>query len=92
MNDMQTMVRTQVAINGSSFFLAQDQDLVDLRQRIEAAMHTPGTFVDFVVVGNRWTSVLISPGTQVVLSIETVQYDSRDTGDDETPFGGLFDI
>lgn len=86
------MVRTQVAINGSGFFLAQDQDLVDLRQRIEAAMRTPGTFVDFVVVGNRWTSVLISPGTQVVFSVETVQFDSRDTGDDETPFGGLFDM
>ncbi|MGZ8691036.1 MAG: hypothetical protein ACXWXI_11330 [Aeromicrobium sp.] len=76
---------------GNSYFLAQGTDLVDLKRRIEAAAQTTGTFFDFVVVGNRATSVLISTGTPIVFSVETVQYDDRDTGDDDELFGGLFD-
>jgi hypothetical protein len=91
MSDMQTMVRTEVTINGRSSFLAQGQDLDGLKRRIEAAMSTAGRFVDFVVVGNRTVSVLISPRSQVVFSIETVQFDPRDTGDDREPYGGLYD-
>ena len=92
MSEMQTMVRTEVAINGSSLFLAQGQDLDDLKRRIEAAMRTPGSFVDFVVVGNRSVSVLISPRAQVAFSVETVQFDSRDTGNHDEPYGGLYDF
>jgi hypothetical protein len=88
---MQMMVRTEVTINGRRPFLAQGQDLDGLKRRIEATMSTAGRFVDFVVVGNRTVSVLISPRSQVVFSIETVQYDARDTGDEREPYGGLFD-
>jgi len=89
---MQTMVRTAVAVNGDTTFLAQGQDLDALKRRIEAAMKTAGAFVDFVVVGNRAVSILISPRTQVVFSVETVQFDPRDTGDNEEPRGGLYDL
>jgi hypothetical protein len=92
MSDMQTMVRTQIALDGGSFYLAQGQDIGELKRRIEAAAATTGSFVDFMVVGNRSVSVLISPGSTVVLSVETVQFDPRDNGDDEIPFGGLFDL
>lgn len=85
------MVRTEVAINGKSFFLAQGVDSDDLRRRIEAAVDSPGTFVTFTVVGIREVSVLISPRSQVVFTVETVQFDDRDTGDSEFPFGGLYD-
>jgi hypothetical protein len=88
---MQTMVRTEVTINGRSSFLAQGQDLDGLKRRIEAAMGTAGRFVEFVVVSNRTVSVLISPRSQVVFSVETVQFDPRDTGDDRLPYGGLYD-
>lgn len=91
MSDTQTMVRTEMVVNGISYFLAQHHDLGDLKQRIEAA-HNSGKFVDFVVVGNRTVSVLISPGTTVVFSVETVEYDGRDTGDDSHPYGGDFDF
>lgn len=87
-----TMVRTQVVVNDTGFYMAQGQDLDELKERIEDAAKSGGRFVDFVVVGNRVVSVLITFGTQVVMSVETVQFDPRDTGDDTAPFGGAFDM
>lgn len=92
MDEVQTMVRTQIAVNGGSFFLAQGQDVEELKERIEEAILAGGRFVDFTVVGNRVVSVLVSSGSQVVISIETVQFDPRDDGDDSFPFGGMFDL
>lgn len=89
---MQTMVRARIALNEAEFFLAQGQDVEDLRRRIEDAMHSGGRFVDFVVVGNRAISVLIASATQVVISVETVDFDARDTGDDAMPYAGEFDL
>lgn len=87
-----TMARTQVVVNDAGFYLAQGQDLDELKGQIEQAAKSGGGFVDFVVVGNRVVSVLITLGTQVVMSVETVQFDPRDTGDDDSPFGGAFDL
>lgn len=87
-----TMVRTQVVVNDAGFYLAQGQDLEKLKEEIEDAAKSGGKFVDFVIVGNRVASVLITFGTQVVMSVETVQFDPRDTGDDTDPFGGAFDM
>lgn len=92
MSEIQTMVRTQVAVNGVGYFLAQGQDLEGLKATIESAAGSSGRFVSFVVVGNRSVSVLVSATTQVVISVETVQHDPRDTGDDESPYGGEFDL
>lgn len=86
------MVRTEVTVNGEGYLLAQGQDLDELRHRMEEAARDRGRFVEFVVVGNRSVSVLVSPRTEIVMSVQTVQFDSRDTGDDETPFGGFFDL
>lgn len=91
MTELQTMVRTELSVQGSTFFLAQGQDVEDLKSRIEAAAATSGTFVTFIEVGNRSVSVLISAGSPVVFSTETVQFDPRDTGEDDAPYGGLFD-
>lgn len=92
MSDVQTMVRTEVSVNGTSFFLAQGQSAHELKQRIESAATTGGRFVDFTVVGNRSVSVLITAAAQVVFSAETVQFDHRDTGDENYPYGGLYDF
>jgi hypothetical protein len=43
-------------------------------------------------VGNRSVSVFISTGSQVVISVDSVQVDHRDTGDDTAPYGGAFDL
>ena len=85
------MVRTQLAINEAVFFLAQNQDIDALKERIESAVERGGRFASFVVVGNREVSVLFSPHTSVAFSIETVAFDERDDGDADVPFGGFFD-
>jgi hypothetical protein len=90
MGDVQTVVRTEIRINGESYFLAQGQDRDEVKQRIEDA--APGTFVDFTVVGNRSVSVLISDPVQVVVMTEDVEFDTRDTGDIDAPYDEGFDV
>lgn len=92
MTEMQTMVRTQIAVNDVDFFLAQGQDVDRIKEEIVSAAQGGGRFVDFVVVGNRSVSVFISTGSQVVISVDSVQVDHRDTGDDTAPYGGAFDL
>lgn len=90
--DLQTMVQTEVRIDGDPALLAQGQDVEELKRRFAAAAATPGTFVDFVVVGNRSISVLVTGRSRIVITVATVQFDPRDTGDEEAPYGGFFDI
>jgi hypothetical protein len=90
--DMQTMVRTKIAVDGRTFLLAQGQDLTQLKHQIEAAASSRGTFISFAEVGNRSVSVLITAQSRVVMTEETVQYDDRDDGDFELPFGGMYDF
>ncbi|UYO96070.1 hypothetical protein OED01_10685 [Microbacterium sp. M28] len=92
MTDMDTMVQTEIVIDGTSNLLAQDQDVDDLMGRIEDATATSGRFVTFTVVGNRTMRVLVTPRTQVAISVATVQFDARDTGDTDAPFGGYYDL
>jgi hypothetical protein len=92
MSEIQTMERTEILIDGVSNHVAQEQDLDDLMQRLVSASNSPSAFVEFVVVGNRRVRVLVTPRTQVVISTETVRYDSRDTGDENAPWGGLYDV
>jgi len=91
MTELRTMVQTQLAVNTGTFVLAQNQDLDDLKRRIEAAVDEGGRFVEFTVVGNRAVSVLVTPITQIALTVETVQLYPRDTGDADFPYGGHFD-
>lgn len=88
---MQTMVRTQIAINGTSFYIAQGTDIDAVKEQIEDATLSTGKFVSFTVVGNRAVSVLTTPHSEVALSVETVQLDLRDNGEESSPFGGHFD-
>lgn len=87
----ETMVQTTVSVDGIEFLLAQDQNIGELRAQIEDAAATSGRFVDFVVVGNRSMSVLITGHSRVAIGVATVQFDERDTGDLEFPYGGHFD-
>lgn len=90
--DAHTTVLTQIVVDDATFSLARGQDLADLQQRIESAVHSGGRFESFVVVGNRRVSVLCTPHTRVLFTVETVQDDPRDTGDSEDPFSGFFDV
>ena len=89
MSDVQTVVRTEVDINGRSYFLAQSEDPADVKRRVQEA--APGTFVDFTVTGNRSVSVLISSGAQIVITTETVAFDPRDDQDAGAPYDGVLD-
>lgn len=92
MSDDPTMLRTHMSVNEAVFPLAQGQDVDGLKSRIEDAVRAGGRFESFTVVGNREVSVLFSPRTSVTLSVETVSFDARDTGDAGEPFGGFFDF
>lgn len=85
------MVRTTVAIGEDRYLLAQGHELGELKARMTTAVRSGGEFVDFVVVGNRTVSVLMTSWIRVVFTIETVQFDARDTGDVEAPFGTFYD-
>lgn len=85
------MMQTEIVLDGESYLLAQIQDLGDVKHRIEEAVKTAGRFVDFVVVGNREVSVLITPHSRVSISVSTVLFDARDTGDVDFPYGGFYD-
>ncbi|MFG6444588.1 hypothetical protein ACFXP7_04850 [Microbacterium sp. P06] len=91
MSTAQTMVRTSIAIGEANFLLAQDADLDALKQDIVTAVQAGGDFVEFVVVGNRTVSALLTGRDSIILSIETVPLDARDTGDVDAPFGTFFD-
>ena len=91
MTDGETMIQTEIVFDGSRCLLAQDQDVEGIRRRIEDATKTGGTFVDMVVVGNKAISVLITPTTQVTISVSNVAYDPRDTGDVDFPYSGYYD-
>lgn len=92
MSGIETMVRTELSADGSSYYLAQGQDVDELMQRIEDAAGSGGRFVRFTVVGNRTVNLLVTPATRAVVSVETVQYDARDDGDEGAPYGGLYDL
>lgn len=92
MADQKTMIQTEIRADGVTYLLAQDQDLGALKRRIEEAIATAGTFVDFVIVGNRQVSLLVTPRSQVTISVATVLFDARDTGDVDFPYGGHYDL
>lgn len=85
------MTRASIAVTNTVFQLAQNEDIEDLVNRIEAAVHSGGRFVTFTVVGNRTARVLITPTSEVTISTEAVPFDARDTGDTDHPFGAHYD-
>lgn len=85
------MVQTEVIIDGVACLLAQDQQADDVMRQIEEATATTGRFVHLVVVGNRKVSLLVTPTTRASISVATVAFDERDTGDTSEPFGGFYD-
>lgn len=75
---------TEVLIDGTGYRLAPGQDLGGLRGRIEQATQTTGTFVEFIGMGGRQLSALITPRSHVVISVTSEPVDPYDA--DEMPF------
>jgi hypothetical protein len=86
-----SMVRTTLHIDERMFLLAQGQDGVELRERIVQAVRRGGEFVEFVEVGNRLVFAFVTGRERILLILESVPFDVRDTGDVDFPYGGFFD-
>jgi hypothetical protein len=85
--------RYTATVGTKSYILAQGHSIEGLREEMVDAMRSAGAFVDFVVLGNRRISVLVSPGLPVVFEEAEVEVDERDTGNVSRPFAlDLFDL
>jgi hypothetical protein len=91
MSEVQAMVHTAVMIDDTSWLLDGDQDVTDLKQRVEEAAATAGRFVGFIVVGGGRVDVHVTPLTRVVISVATVTSETSDM-DTGVPFDALFDL
>jgi hypothetical protein len=80
------MRRHTVTIGSKSYVLAQGHGIEDIRGRVQDAVHAGGAFVEFVVLGNRQISALITAGLPVIIEAAEVEADERDTGDVQYPF------
>ncbi|MFS0793319.1 hypothetical protein [Microbacterium sp. 1P10AE] len=83
----ETMERACAEINDSTLALAQSENITELKRSIVRAVVDGGGFVDIMVVGNRVASVLFTVHTAVVITTATVEFDARDDGDSDAPFG-----
>lgn len=61
---MQTR-RVRLSINGDEFEMAPETDVSALRAQFEAAVATPGRFVQVMTAGERQLSLLVTPVTRV---------------------------
>jgi len=85
--------RYTATVGVKSYVLAQGHSIEGLREEMIGAIRAGGDFVDFVVLGNRRISVLVSPGLPVVFEEAEVEIDERDTGNVSRPFAlDLFDL
>lgn len=83
------MIRTTVTIEGKTYGLSQGTDVAALKDSATRATQAGGGLVDFVIVGNRPVSVLISTGVPVIFEEFRVADDSRDTGDVREPWDDI---
>lgn len=71
-------IRTQVAIDGGVFLLDDARTPDDLKDRLQDAARSAGTFVDLDVVGDRTVSVLVSQASRVVISVGPTESGDED--------------
>lgn len=73
-----TVEQTHVSIDGSNFVLSPSQDVDELCERLEAAAATAGSIVRFATIDGRQVRALITPRSRVLITDESVTYDSDD--------------
>jgi hypothetical protein len=84
-HDDLSMVRNTLTIGTHTFLLAQNLHIDELKRSARHAV-AAGDYIDFVVVGNRTVSALLSAGVTVVFESYRVEFDARDTGDTDFPY------
>jgi hypothetical protein len=80
------MLRTSVTVDGQMYRLAQGQDVDAIKTAAVEAARAGAGLVDFIVVGNRAVSVLVTPAIRVLFERTEVERDDRDTGDTHFPY------
>ncbi|SMH48588.1 hypothetical protein SAMN06295885_3072 [Rathayibacter oskolensis] len=83
------MMRTTVTIEGRTYGLSQGTDIAALKESTTGAAQSGGGLVEFVVVGNRQVSVVVSPGVPVIFEEVEVDDDDRDNGDLHEPWDDI---
>lgn len=74
-----TVQRTRVSIDGSSFILTPSQDVDELCEQLAAAVATAGSLVRFATTDGRQLRALITPHSRVLITDETVSYESEES-------------
>lgn len=67
--------RTQVAIDGGIFLLDRTQAYDEVRDRLQSAARSGGTFVDLYLEGDRMVSILVSSTSRVLMSAGAIGAD-----------------
>lgn len=83
-------MQTRLALNHATHLLAEDEDVEDLKRRMEAATASGGRFVDFTSVGGSRVSVLVTPVTEVTLSRQAARSEPESVDDVDFPYSDLF--
>ncbi len=72
------VVQTDVILDGVVYTLASAGDPKVVRDAIESAVATEGTFVDITVEGNATVSILVTSHSRVQIVTRTVTTDAGD--------------
>lgn len=86
------VTRTRIVVDGAGFLLAEEEDTVDVKRRIEAAVQSGGRFIDLAVAGSGEVSVLVSTSTRVVISRDSVDFDVGNGDEDVASYGSEYDM
>jgi hypothetical protein len=73
-------------IDGTTYYLAQGQNIATIEDAIVAADREGGEVVKVTLYGNRNLDVVATPGVPITFEIEEVPDEDRDDGDLESPF------
>ncbi|MBF4463251.1 MULTISPECIES: hypothetical protein [unclassified Rathayibacter] len=81
-DDVETVKRTTLSIDGRRFLLDVSLDAKELERRLVEAVRNRGDMVSFMIAGEREVCVLVSPGVAVILEHEDVPVEDPELEDD----------
>lgn len=70
MDESESAARTVVTINDTRFDLHGDHPVAQLKQQIEMAVRAGGGFVEFTSANGHPVSILITPTSEVLITVE----------------------
>jgi hypothetical protein len=80
------MQRITMSIDGTSYVLAQGQQVSEIEAAVVDAARDGADVVSVVLYGNRALDVVVTPGVPITFESEEVPSETRDDGDLIAPF------